>query len=147
MHVPNAGVARAAFKRCALDVRSRPLSTCPKKKMSSDGIASSAAPKHGFEMSWRVRCVFLYAMSQIGGKTPRQRRDRRSLRRPAEVCQSDPRTFPFESVKAGLTAILRAREFRAREGQRALRVASVRVRGPEDPPPPLDHVLHDGLGF
>jgi len=35
----------------------------------------------------------------------------------------------------------------AHSGQLALCVARARVRGTEDPPPPLDHVLHDGLGF
>ena len=32
-------------------------------------------------------------------------------------------------------------------GQRGLAVARFRMRGAEDPPPPLDNVPHDGLGF
>ena len=38
-------------------------------------------------------------------------------------------------------------EFRARLGKAFLRAKRLRMRGAEDPPSPLDHVLHDGLGF
>ena len=38
-------------------------------------------------------------------------------------------------------------ECRAHVGQDALANARYRMRGAEDPSPPLDYVLHDGLGF
>ena len=40
-----------------------------------------------------------------------------------------------------------AGEFLARNGQRTLYLKRFRMRGAEDSPSPLDHVLHDGLGF
>ena len=51
------------------------------------------------------------------------------------------------SFGAELTPILRAGEFSAHVGQYGFIIARVRMRGTEDPPPPLDHVLHDALGF
>ena len=35
----------------------------------------------------------------------------------------------------------------SQDGQRELRAERLRMRGPEDPPPPPDRVLHIGLGF
>ena len=51
------------------------------------------------------------------------------------------------AIEADVTPNLRAGELRARLGQRALCAKRVRMRGAEDPPPPLDYVLQDGLGF
>ena len=56
-----------------------------------------------------------------------------------------PRTYL--AVEADLTPNLRAGELRARLGQRGLYAERVRMRGAEDPPSPLEHVLHDCLGF
>ena len=44
-------------------------------------------------------------------------------------------------------SLLRAGEFFADPSERGLTRAGGRMRGTEDPSPPLDHVLHDGLGF
>ena len=49
--------------------------------------------------------------------------------------------------EAKLTSDLREGEFRTHVGQRGLCPMRTRVRRAEDPPAPLDHVLHDGLGF
>ena len=38
-------------------------------------------------------------------------------------------------------------EFRAHVSTRPLVSERVWMRGAEDPPPPFDHILHDGLGF
>ena len=35
----------------------------------------------------------------------------------------------------------------AHEGQRALHLTRLRMRGAEDPPSPLDYVMQDSLGF
>ena len=50
------------------------------------------------------------------------------------------------AIKAELTN-LRVGEFRAHVGQYYLALARVRMRGSKNPSSPLDHVLHDGLGF
>ena len=50
-------------------------------------------------------------------------------------------------AEAELTPNLRAGEIHAHVGQNGLRAARLRMRGAEDPPPLLDHVLHDGFGF
>ena len=60
--------------------------------------------------------------------------------------RSDSRTC-LAAVKAKLTPNLRACEFCAHLRQHGLALARVRVRGTENPPPPLDYVLQDGLGF
>ena len=41
---------------------------------------------------------------------------------------------------------LRVGEFRADMGHKALRLTRLGMRGTKDPPSPLDHILHDGLG-
>ena len=46
-----------------------------------------------------------------------------------------------------LTLRLHVGEFLAHGGQHGLGPARIWMRGTEDPPPSLDHVLHDGLGF
>ena len=51
------------------------------------------------------------------------------------------------AMEAELTPNLCVGEFRAHAGQRVLHAKRVRMRGTKDPPSPLDHVLHDGLGF
>ena len=53
----------------------------------------------------------------------------------------------FYGIEADLTPSLRVGEFCARAGQILLSGKRVRMRGAEDSPSPLDHVLHDGLGF
>ena len=49
--------------------------------------------------------------------------------------------------RLSLRRIYECGEFRAHAGQKRLGVERVRMRGTEDPPSPLDHVLRDGLGF
>ena len=52
-----------------------------------------------------------------------------------------------ETKIESLRRIYACGEFFAHLGQRGLGIARVRMRGAEDPPPPLDHVLQDALGF
>ena len=59
--------------------------------------------------------------------------------------RTGPRTYL--AAADDLTPNLRACEFCAHLGIRVLYWARVRMRGTEDAPPPLEHVLHDCLGF
>ena len=59
--------------------------------------------------------------------------------------RTGPRTYL--AAAHDLRPNLRVCDFFAQLGRRNLRSARVRMRGAKDPPPPLDHVLHDALGF
>ena len=59
--------------------------------------------------------------------------------------RTGPRTYL--AAADDLTPNLRVCEYFAHLGQRGLAIARPRMRGTEDPPPPLDHVLEYTLGF
>ena len=70
----------------------------------------------------------------------------RGLGRRGRRVRTGPQTC-IATEKAALTPDLCVGEFRAHLGQRALEAKRFRMRGTEDLPCPLDHVLPDCLGF
>ena len=70
-------------------------------------------------------------------------------RRVRGLRRTSPRTSPqayLEAVRLTPNLLVHApRESLPHVGQRALGANRFGMRGAEDPPPPLDHVLHDGL--
>ena len=64
-----------------------------------------------------------------------------------EVARSAAGPRTYLAAADDLTPNLRACEYFAHLGQRGLAIARPRMRGTEDPPPPLDHVLEYTLGF
>ena len=100
--------------------------------------ASAAAWSRYLPVSASPRLVSTeYPRGRRGVAATRSRNFHIAAYRLRRIFSFERRTKVKEMVREGL----------ARAGQLALCDTRLRVRGTEDPPSPLNHVLHDGLGL